>query len=561
MPNIIEYTSKSNITPSDKGINAAADAGRHYGRVANEIGRDINRGIHDIGDAVEKHMTVMETSELYKTGTELKLSLQKRYQEESALPENRNDPHFGDRFMAEVAPLLDEWGEGAKTDHGKMLAVTLKSGIRNEVFGHVAAGQAEMDAAHVDDNLTQTRNLLGTGLVTDPSTANLERTLGTMRDTIQGMTAAIPDVDMRERMASQMTSQFLPQLVAARYQGVAESIKNQISESGGETSPALEQLNKDIAAQVGFQYLSPDQQAQVSAVGKEAVHQGQVLFNSKAATAKAQMVEAGKADYAEIHNVMTNLALNGQGPTPELVAAAQEYARKYGASNPGEAASLDSFILSGQDRAQRDTVQPFNQQTRDNIQAGFSLPSGDPRRPTLASLTNAYSHGLITKEDFAGYTQILGKIDKPESDPSFKAAWEGLQRWQKMQAEAIGGANYPGSAAARARFIYDSTQNFMARGKASGDWERTLERVTDARIPGNFANETMIGVYKRAAQQGDAAGWLSKRWPQWNADNTLTWPTGTGGGRPAAPAAQKAAPAASPAADLGKADEFLWGKK
>jgi hypothetical protein len=104
VPNIVEYESKSTLTPSDKGIEAAANAGRLYGRVGEEIGRDVGGGFRKIGDAVERHMAIMETSELYKTGTELKLNLQTRYEKESALPENRNNPHFGDRFMAEVGP-------------------------------------------------------------------------------------------------------------------------------------------------------------------------------------------------------------------------------------------------------------------------------------------------------------------------------------------------------------------------------------------------------------------------------------------------------------------------
>jgi hypothetical protein len=46
--------------------------------------------------------------------------------------------------------------------------------------------------------------------------------------------------------------------MAARYiGGVAESIKNQIAETGADTSPALDQLNKDVKNQLGFQYLSP----------------------------------------------------------------------------------------------------------------------------------------------------------------------------------------------------------------------------------------------------------------------------------------------------------------
>ena len=47
----------------------------------------------------------------------------------------------------------------------------------------------------------------------------------------------------------------------------------------------------------------------------------------------------------------------GMGPTPDLITAAQDYSRRFGATNPGEVASLDDFILRGQDRAQDNKVQ------------------------------------------------------------------------------------------------------------------------------------------------------------------------------------------------------------
>lgn len=559
MPNIVTYESKSELTPSDKGINAAADAARVYSRVGNQIAGDI----HKVTDMVERHMAIMETSELYKTGTELKLNLQTRYEHESALPENRNDPHFGDRFMAEVGPLIDQWSKGAGTDHGKQLAATLGGSIRNEIFGHVAAGQSEMDAAHVQDNLTQTVNSLGSGLITDPSEINLQRTIGTAKDAIQGMTMSIPDVNTREQVASEFTARTIPQLVIARYNGVAEAAKNQIAETGGETSPALAQLNKDVASQLGFQYLSPEIQTRLSKLGDDAVRQGQELFNSKHATAKAQLTEEGKARYAEIHSVMTTLAMAGQGPTPDVIAAKDDFMRRYGGVLPGEVASLDDFIMRGQDRAQKNEVQPYDQQTRNNIQAGFSLPTGDPRRPTLASIARAYSHDQITKEDFTGYSEILNKLDKPETDPAFKSAWDGFVRWRDAQVQGIGGPNYAGTAAARAAFIHDATANFMARGRNGGDWDRALDRITDLKVPGNFGSAEIQRAYQTAAQRPDAANWLKSNWFQWNENGTIARGSTAAPIYPTGPSATvKLTPVApTPAADLKKADEILWGKK
>lgn len=559
MPNIIEYTSKSGLTPSDKGINAAVDAAVMFQRTGQKISSDIERTFNKISDRVERHMAIMETSELYKTGTELRMNLEKRYEEESALPENRTDPTFGDRFMAEVGPLLDQWGEGAGTDHGKQLAATLKAGIRNQLFNHVAAGQAEMDSAHVQDNIQQTGNMLGSGLITDPSASNLTGSIATMKASVDAMTMTIPDVRIREDVRSQMLDRYLPQLVLTRYNGVAEAIKNQIAETGGETSPALEQLNKDIAAQVGFQYLTPETQSRLTKLGEQAVSQGQELFNSRNATAKAQAVEAGNAAYAEIHSAITAQSLKGEGPTPDQVAAIQQFSATYGATNSGQVAALNNFLLQGQNRAIENKVQPFDQQTRDRIQTGFGLPVGDPRRPTLASLMQDFSKGRITADDLKEYTGILDKLDHPEKDPSFSPAFQELKRWQGMMVKEIGRDTDPGAAAARAQFIHDSTANFMALGRASGDWTRTLDRMTDAKNPGSFIN--FLDPYKKIAKSRNAPALIARDLPTWNPDNTLTWPKGTGGGRPAAPAPAAPAKPITPAADLQKADEILWGKQ
>jgi hypothetical protein len=498
-------------------------------------------------------MAVMETSELYKTGTELRLNLQQKYDAESALPENRNDPHFGDRFMAEAAPLLDQWGGSASTDHGKQLAATLKAGIRNEIFNHVVAGQSEMDSAHVIDNGTQTMNSLGAGLITDPSEPNLNRTLGTAKDAIDGMTMSIPDVGTRERVATQLRNQYYPQLVMSRYAGVGESVKNQIAATGDETSPALEQLNKDIAGQLGFQYLDPAQQARLPEIRDEAVRQGQELFKSKQATIKAETTEKGKSAYAEIHNAITALALKGQGPTPDLIETIGKYAQVYGATNPGEVASLDDYIVRGQDRAQSGAVQSFNQSTRDSIQTNMSLPEGDPRRPTLASLTKAWSSGQITKEDLSRYTEILGKLDKPETDPTFAPAWQNFQRWQNQISQSIGNNGFPGTAAARAQFLHDSTAAFMAQGKGTAGWDKTLDTLTNAQNPSSFSHS--IEFYKKAAMKPDAAKWLQQH-DQYDPHGLPAY------GSKAAPVYPTAhpAPAQPTKLDQKDVDAAIWGK-
>lgn len=550
----MEYSATAELTPSDKGIQAAEVAGRRLG----QFGQQIDSSLKSIGDKIENHMAVMETSELYKTGTELKLNLQQKYEKEAALPENRNDPHFGDRFMSEVGPMLDQWGSGAQTDHGKQLAATLKASIRNEIFNHVTAGQMEMDSAHVFDNAKETGNLLGSGLITDPSEINLNRSLGTMKDTIDGMTMAIPDVGTRERVAEELREQYMPNLVIARYRGIGQSITNQIAATGGETSPAAEQMDKDIATQVGFQYLKPEQQVALSEIKEEAIRRGQELYKAKNETAKSQLVEQGKSDYSQIYTVMTQQILSGKPPTPELVDTIGRYATRYGATNPSEVASLNEYLLKGSDRAQEGKIEPYSQQVRDSIQSSMSLPSGDPRRPTLPSLTQAWSNGQITKEDLGRYTEILTKLDKPDTDPTFKPAWENLKRWQEQMVQSIGNKGFPGTAAARAQFIHDSTAAFMTRGKGTGDWDKTLDTITNAQNNNSFGHA--MGFYQKASQRPDAANWLQQHdqfdphgLPVYGSQSNPIYPT-------AHPApAQKLTPGSKEEKE--RAQEILWGHK
>ncbi len=516
MPNIIEYNATGEINPSDKGIQAAEQAARVYGNT----GEDIGRSVRKIGDQVEQHMAVMETSELYKTGTELKQNLQKRYEQESTLPENRNDPHFGDRFMAEVGPQLDQWGSGVNTDHGKMLATTLKANIRNEIFNHVAAGQSEMDAAHVEDNLTQTMNTLGAGLIIDPSRISLDRTLGAAKDAVQGMTMSIPNVGIRERVASELLARYLPQLVMSSFQGKAESAKNQIADTGGATSPAAEQLGKDVAAQVGFQYLSPEAQVRVSTLQDEAVKQGQQLYKSRVDSAKSQVVEQGKAAFAEIHNKAMEYQIAGLPMPPELVQVAQDYARKYGSTNPGESSALDDFILRGAKSAQGGDVQPYNPKTRNDIQATIGTKGG----PDVPTLTKYYNSGQITLDDLNHYTELLGKLNKPETDPTFGPAYESFKRWQGHMIESIGvalGGKGPGVGPARAQFIHDSEVWFMGRGRAQKDWGKALNDVTDVHNAASFAK--LIPYYERAANRGvKAQQYMRQNFTRFNEDGSTT---------------------------------------
>lgn len=503
MPNIAEYNATGELTPSDKGIQGAEMAGRRIGQFYHQMAGDVS----EVADAVKQHMTVMETSELYKTGTELKLGLQQRYEQESALPENRNDPHFGDRFMAEVGSQLDNWSKNASTDHGKLLAAEMKDSIRTDLFHHVAAGQAEMDTAHVEDNMKQTGNLLGAGLITDPSEPNLDRTLGTMKDAIQGATMAIPDTATRERVATELTAQYMPQLVVARYRGVAESAKNQIAQTGGDTSPALEQLNKDMTSQLGFEHLTPEQQAGLATLRDDAVRQGQELFKAKDATQRKAESDAFDAALLPIETSLFKPNSAGgvtMQVTPDALAAVQRAAQMPGAKQHPEKIEA---LLNAMHTATQDAITGKETVTDRSTYNSLSSMIGSTTNPlTTVEVDKARAQHRLSDSDysFLRSSAVDSKQGSPKVTHAMTEVNQFLERIKPIidKSSVYSGIDQQG-AVKFSQFAWD-VQNKVRQAIASGeDPEKAVARLTDPHNANGFYR--FIPQYQTTNKQGLAA--------------------------------------------------------
>lgn len=480
MPNIVEYNAPGEITPSDRGIQAAEMAGRRIGGFYHQVAGEIQ----GTADKVQQHMAVMEISELYKTGPELKINLQQKFDTASALPENRNDPHFGDRFMAEVGPLIDQWGSGAGTDRGKLLVAEMKAGIRTEVFHHVSAGQAEMDTAHVMDNGQQVGNTLGSGLITDPSEANLNRSIGTMKDAIQGMTMSIQDVGARERVATELTQQYLPNLVIARYRGVAESIKQQVSQTGGDTSPAADQMAKDVANQVGFEHLKPEQQTAISTLRDEAVKQGQELFRTRDAAARKADSDAFDAALLPIETGM--FTSNGAGGvtmavTPDSLAAVQRAAQMPGAKQHPEKIEA---LLNAMHTATQDALAGKETTTDHGVYTSLSARIGSTTNPlTKTEVDDMRAQHRLSDSD---YSFLRGAAaDSKLSTPKMNHAIEDLHRFFERikpmidKSDPLAGNIDQAGTEKFSYFTWDAENTFRKMTAAGIDPDKAVQALTD----------------------------------------------------------------------------------
>lgn len=487
MPNIVEYNAQSNLEPTDRGIQAAEVAGRRIGLFYHQLADDVK----GVGDAVEQHMGVMETSELYKTGTELEFNLNQQFAQQSAESEKTGgyDPHFADRFMANVGPVIDKWASGASTDRGKQIAAEMGAQIRTNVFRRAAAGQAAMDLSHFQTNDLQTINHLSASLIDDPSESNYEQVVGTVEGLAREGVSHISDVEIRESAYTQRIKDFLPELTIARYRGMALAAKNQIGEMGDETqSKALAAFDDATTKKEGFDNLSPTQQTAVLELRDEAVRQGKELFN----TADAAQRKKDSDDFdAAILPIETSLFQdNGAGGvtmavTPQALEAVQRAAQMPGAKQHPEKieALLNAMHTATQDKlAGKETV------TDHSTFVQLSSEIGSSANPlTTTEVDKAYAQGKLEEKDY--YFLRTSAVDSKQSAPKAVHAFTELNQWLTRIKPMIDKSNPllgnldQTGVQNFSYFSWDATQKLKQMIAAGYDPEHALTMMTDPRNP------------------------------------------------------------------------------
>jgi hypothetical protein len=486
MPNITQYDSTSGITPSDKGIEGAELAGRRIGQFYHQLGDTVK----SVGDAVENHVAVMETSEVFKTSADVEYNIRKQWEQQSAVPENRNNPHFGDLFMAQVvSPILDQWGQGVSTDRGKLLVAERKAEIRNNIFRDVAAGQSAMDFAHYQDNKLSFLNTLSAQLIDNPTQQGFTNAQALWQQFLTENTAHIPDPEMREHAMASDLQEGNTQLALARYRGANEASTKQIGETGDPTkSPAYSQTEDDIAKRFGFQYLSPELQQAVIREHDEAVQRGKELFN----TADAAQRKKDSDDFdAALLPIETSLFQNnGAGGvtmavTPQALEAVQRAAQMPGAKQHPEKieALLNAMHTATQDKlAGKETV------TDHGTFVQLSSEIGSSSNPlTTTEVDKAYAQGKLAEEDY--HFLRTSAVDSKQSAPKAVHAFTELNQWLARIKPMIDKSNPllgnldQTGVQNFSYFSWDATQKLKQMIAAGYDPEHALTMMTDPRNP------------------------------------------------------------------------------
>jgi len=561
MPNIAEYSATGEITPSDKGIQAAEVAARRTGEFFHQIQGDIKSLTGEIAAKVEKHDELLDISNTSRHMSDLELNATTALNK--GLADNPNDPGFLTKHLEDVTKSIDGITALAKTDRGKMFATERGDELYRSQLRETHAAYAHITMNTVADNVTQTTNNAVATVAQEPSptvvTAQLDRATANIHASYKAL-KALPgaNIGALDEEEIKQVNEASAGVYKAYYRSGTDMAVQDIANHGGDASKS--QVYADLKAHMDGdtdapKYLGEDM-LKFREQLNEAPKKGLELYKSGAETVKAQAIEQGKAGYAQIDTSITVAIANGQPLNPEQITAIDRYAQAYGATNPGEVHALNDARIRAQESAQNEKVQPYNPKVWDDIHARIGLAKGDPRAVTASGLLQAWGSHQITTEQLKLGQELVKNQD---SNPGFKAAQSAFARWQAEQSQFIGSKALPGTGAARAQFIHDSDVIFMDTFRATGDPEKALKAVTDIHNPvgGNMA--AMVKTYNHAAQKPDAAGYIQKFMPHFNDDGSVTSALGSHA-NPVYPTAKSGlAPAQPVKVDQAAVDKAIWG--
>lgn len=218
MPRIRSYTNDVNA-PQASGQQAAAAAGAASSIREGEqsaIG-SITRGIGQVGQAVEQHNAMAETSKLAADIAAIQAQLTVDWND-TVQTADPNDHELAERFRTErVEPALAAIGENISTTQGRDLYDRSVAGIRAHMLTTTAADQSTLAGKAAIVNASTVLNQTSSAAYADP--AGIHNYMALLDTTLSGMTG-LNGMSTTERAAFRAKAQ--EQIALAAVQGAAE---------------------------------------------------------------------------------------------------------------------------------------------------------------------------------------------------------------------------------------------------------------------------------------------------------------------------------------------------
>jgi len=180
MPQLIEYTNKENITPTDRGTEARVQEGRRIGGAYNQVaeslrdtghrlGQQIGAAVQDAGNVAVQYQTHREIGQGVGSYALLQDSLITQWND-IAKNADPNDPTVRQKFIeGTLTPGLQKWGDAFQTEGGQKWAQERQRALLDHMYEKTAADMGTLAGQAVSNNLRTYGNTASNTAMRDPS--------------------------------------------------------------------------------------------------------------------------------------------------------------------------------------------------------------------------------------------------------------------------------------------------------------------------------------------------------------------------------------------------------
>lgn len=423
MPNIAEVDAGSGaIQAPERGSEAFAQEGRRVGAFYHQIGQDVGGTVQQLGDQYVKHQTDLEVSHLYAATTTAEQNLETAWQTYSTDPANRGRPDLASSFMQDhVQPVLEDLQSHAQTDTGKRLAAEETARVSQNIFHRTVADQSDLDAAQWHNNVLQTQSNLAAGA----DLSNMDQRIGDWNTVASNTMPSTVSADQRSRLSEQLQNEGAARVTASAYLNSFEAIKQGLA-AGQDVTAADTAARAALAANRNFQYLTPEQQTEMTSRLDEAEARGKEMFRTDQAGQKAAIEEQTNAQIGQIRGSLLPDS-NGNPPDPHAAAAALDRLHQLtNSANPvvaatagREAEAIGNVIKTQAEDRLTGRLTPDDPSAVAEINQRKSIPPGQPGALTKVELDDMRAAHQISDTT---YTEQTRRLDDLSSNPQLREA-------------------------------------------------------------------------------------------------------------------------------------------
>lgn len=510
MPNIAEYTATGELTPSDKGIQAAEAAGRRLGQYGHELEGDVK----EVTNAYEQHQSLVEVSHMSRAISDANIGIGNLWDQTLADPANKGRPDLAQNMLStQIEPFVQQLAGMAKTEAGKRYAIEQGSELRTRWARELHADQADVIATQVDENAKVQSNNASVAVARAPDQASVDsnvKDLNTTTDALsqQMVTGGVPPAKVAEWKAQHLNNG-LHDIAVARAMSLIEKAALEIGQTDDPTKSPIYAAAKDIFATDPLMrdHLTGEQIAELNTRLEGAVTRGHELYNSALATQHRKEDDAVNGALLSLDGQMT--VDNGAGGvttnvSPEMLKSLNQISQMPGA--PRHLAEINAFrhaLTVGTN----ETISGENRVTDRGVYAGLSGRIGSTANPlTKAEVDEQRDH--LSAADWRFLRESAA--DSKSQHPKIASAISELHRAQDQQRatiEQIDPITHLPTASGAEQFAAWSWEgeDFVRRQIAAGvDPDKAIHDYTDPHNKNGMYSR--IPAYKAAAEKGVQIG-------------------------------------------------------